>query len=239
MRRHSLFRNWTQFVIGALCSVIAGVTQAQTVRPLINELGNPGHGRVEYFNDSPLPVNVLIEAESFDVSDTGAISYSTLDESIHLKLSASSFRIPPQQSYYLYYEAVADHGPAWFVIYATFSGFAFHMQDGMSVRLELPHTVYLLPKKGLSKDDVTIKGARYDASTKKIIVDVQNTGETFGRVLNASVSGDKHKQEVPGFPVFPHRHRHLEYTWNGSLPPDHMQLEFERFKIEKDVDGAH
>jgi hypothetical protein len=238
MSAQTAYRKCTLLVIGIVCCLSAGIGEAQTVRPLVSELGNPAHGRVEYFNDSPVPLNVLVEAQSFSVSDTGAISYMPLDDSIHLKLSATSFRVPPQQSYYLYYEAVADHSPAWFVIYATFSGFALRTQEGMSVRLELPHTVYLLPKKALSKDNVIIQSAKYDALAKKIIVDVDNTGETFGRVLNASVTGEKHKQDVPGFPLFPQAHRHLEYNWTGSYPPDHIQLEFEHFKVEKELDGA-
>ena len=41
---------------------------AQTVRPLINELGKPAKGRVEYVNDGLTPLNVVLEAKSFTVS---------------------------------------------------------------------------------------------------------------------------------------------------------------------------
>src|SRR5436309_15441126 len=92
---------------------------AQTVRPVINELvGNPVKGRVEYVNDSLTPLNVVLEARSFTVSESGEITYRPLDAGVHLKLSATSFRIQPQQTYYVFYEASSPQVPAWFVIYA-------------------------------------------------------------------------------------------------------------------------
>src|ERR1700722_14397563 len=119
--------------LGALISITAG--QAQTVRPVISELGNPAKGRVEYVNDGLTPLNVVLEAKSFTVSENGELSYRPLDPGIHLKLSATSFRIQPQQTYYVFYEASAPPSPAWFVIYASFSGFAFRTAQGMNVRL--------------------------------------------------------------------------------------------------------
>jgi uncharacterized membrane protein len=38
---------------------VATALHAQTVRPLIAELGNPAKGRVEYVNDSLTPLNVV------------------------------------------------------------------------------------------------------------------------------------------------------------------------------------
>jgi hypothetical protein len=63
----------------------ATALQAQTVRPLIAELGNPAKGRIEYVNDSVTPLNVVLSAKSFTVSETGEISYRPLDPNIHLK----------------------------------------------------------------------------------------------------------------------------------------------------------
>jgi len=220
---------WLMIVVSAVSA------RAQTVRPLISELGNPARGRVEYVNDSLVPLNVLVQAQGFRVSESGDISYMPLESSIHLKLSATSFRIPPKQSYYLFYEAETDHSPAWFVIYATFSGFAVRSQEGMNVRLELPHTVYLLPKKGMSQEDVVIRSAAYDPATNKVVVDVENTANAFDRVLSTVIHAGKHNQEVPGFPIFPQSRRHIEYAWTGSLPPERVQLEFEHFKLEKEL----
>src|SRR5512138_1271262 len=122
----------------ALLAVVwmAVAASAQTVRPLVVDAGNPTKGRVEYVNDSALPVNVVVEAKSFSVSETGEITYRPLDSTLHLKLSATSFRIPPQQSYYLFYEASTDQAPAWFTIYGSFSGSGLRTGQGFSVRLQ-------------------------------------------------------------------------------------------------------
>jgi hypothetical protein len=221
-------------VLFAACVAACSVASAQTVRPLIAELGNPARGRVEYVNDSNFPLTVVVEAKSFQVSETGQMTYSPLDPKIKLKLSATSFRIPPQQSYFLFYDASAEDAPAWFVIYAAFSGFPMKTQQGLNVRLELPHTVYLLPKKSLEKPEVQISKAEFNVATKKLTLVLENNGPSFGRVLTSTLVGGK-KQEGPGFPVFPHGKRIFEYSWEGDGAPDKIQLEFEKFKIEAPV----
>src|SRR5213593_82497 len=126
-----------RLLVSALCVLALGSAGvAQTVRPVINELSNREKGRVEYVNDSLTPLNVVLEAKSFSVSETGEISYRPLDSNVHLKLSTSSFRIQPQQTYYVFYEAASEQTPAWFVIYANFSGFPFRTAQGMNVRLQ-------------------------------------------------------------------------------------------------------
>jgi len=54
---------------GILALALSAAAIAQTVRPVINELGNPAKGRVEYVNDSLTPLNVVLEAKSFTVSE--------------------------------------------------------------------------------------------------------------------------------------------------------------------------
>jgi hypothetical protein len=219
------------------CGLIAGSTgAAQTVRPVINELGNPAKGRVEYVNDSLTPLNVVLEPKSFTVSETGEISYRPLDPSIHLKLSTTSFRIQPQQTYYVFYEATSPQSPAWFVLYAAFSGFPFRTAQGMNVRLELPHTVYLLPKKSAEKLDVHIARAELNREENKVRLEVENTGDNFGRILETQLVYSKKKQEAPGFPIFPHSKRimeiPLEAKAEGENVPVDFTLRFQNFKIE-------
>lgn len=212
----------------------------QTVRPLINELGNPAKGRVEYVNDGLTPLNVVLEAKSFSVSDTGAISYRPLDPSIHLKLSTTSFRIQPQQTYYVFYEATSPQSPSWFVIYAAFSGFAFRTAQGMNVRLELPHTVYLLPKQSVEKPEVHIARARFNRDDKKVLLEVENTGNNFGRILDTQLVYAKKKQDAPGFPIFPHSKRIVEVPLDGKIEdangPVSFVLQLQNFKVEGKVE---
>ena len=211
----------------------AGQIHAQTVRPLIAELGNPAKGRVEYVNDSMTPLNVVLTAKSFTVSETGDLSYRALDPNIHLKLSTTSFRIQPQQSYFVFYEASSDAAPAWFVIYAAFSGFPFRTQQGMNVRLELPHTVYLLPKQSVDKSQVRVTRAEYHPDSQAVLLEVENTGDYFGRVQQTFVASNKKKQEAPGFPLFPHSRRRLEVPLEEVENPDRVILNFPNFKVEE------
>jgi len=223
-----------QRILACLASLFCcAASAAQTVRPLVAELGNPCKGRVEYYNDSLTPLNVVLEARSFTVSETGQISYRQLDPGIHLKLSVSSFRLQPQQSFYVFYEASTEASPAWFVLYAAFSGFPFRTEQGMSVRLELPHTVYLLPKGSLRKDEIVIKRADFVAADKKLVLEVENTGDKFGRVQQTFVSFGKKTQEAPGFPVFPHSKRIMEWPFDEA--PSAVQLLFSNFKVEGPV----
>jgi hypothetical protein len=211
---------------------------AQTVRPVISELGNPAKGRIEYFNDSLTPLNVVLEVKSFTVSETGEISYRPLDSTIHLKLSTTSFRIMPQQSYYVFYEANTEVAPGWFVIYAAFSGFPFRTQEGMNIRLELPHTVYLLPKTGIGKSDVVVDRMEFKPAEKKLVLEVENTGNTFGRVQQTFVMFNKKKQEAPGFPIFPHRRRILEISLEENEAPSGVVLQFQDFKVEEKLQAS-
>jgi hypothetical protein len=229
--RNVSIRKW--IAIAAWITLLAAPVCAQTVRPVIAELGNPAKGRIEYYNDSLNPLNVVLEAKSFTVSEKGELTYRPLDDTIHLKLSTTSFKIPPQQSFYVFYEANTQAAPGWFVIYAAFSGFPFRTQQGMNIRLELPHTVYLLPKGGLGKSDVVVDQLEFKAAEKKLIVGVENTGNNFGRVEETLVMFGKKKQEAPGFPIFPHKRRVMEIALEEGQTPSSVVLQFQDFKVEE------
>jgi hypothetical protein len=231
------------FGAGAIFALLFSISSlAQTVRPVVNELSNPAKGRVEYVNDGLLPLNVVLEAKSFTVSETGEISYRPLDPQIHLKFSTTSFRIQPQQTYYVFYEATSPQAPAWFVIYASFSGFPFRTAQGMNVRLQLPHTVYLLPKKSMEKPDLQIDLALLSRSDNKVRLEVENKGDFFGRVLETQLVYSKKKQEAPGFPLFPHSKRVIEVVLDEkadseNVPVDYV-FQFQNFKVEGKLQAA-
>jgi hypothetical protein len=237
MKRYSL-RTALRLLASGICLLAMNTAAgAQTVRPLINELSNPAKGRVEYVNDGLTPLNVVLEAKSFTVSETGEITYRPLDADVHLKLSATSFRIQPQQTYYVFYEASSPQSPSWFVIYAAFSGFAFRTAQGMNVRLELPHTVYLLPKQQVDKPEIKIDRAELSAADNKVVLEVENSSNNFSRVLQTQLVFAKKKQEAPGFPVFPHSKRILEVPLDGKAEgenvPVGVMLQFQNFKVEE------
>lgn len=235
MNRNSLKTVLRILKSGFCLLALNAAVRGQTVRPVINELSNPAKGRVEYVNDGLTPLNVVLEAKSFTVSETGEIAYRPLDAHVHLKLSATSFRIQPQQTYYVFYEASSTQSPAWFVIYAAFSGFPFRTAQGMNVRLELPHTVYLLPKQQVEKSEVHIDRAELSPADHKVLLVVENTGNNFGRVLETQLLYSKKKQEAPGFPIFPHSKRILEVPLEekteGENGPVEVMLQLQNFKV--------
>jgi hypothetical protein len=219
---------------------VAQLGSAQTVRPLIDEnrVSAPGKvakGRIEYYNDSLDSLFVTLEAKSFSVSETGELSYRPLDNKIHLKLSSMSFRVPPQQSFYVFYEASADEIPAWFVVYGTFSGFKARTQEGFKIQIQLPHTIYILPKREVEKSELTITRAEFNPTTKKVLLRVQNSGPAFGRVLETDITSGKNQIAQDGFPVFPNAPRQIEIAWPSDDVPSKLKIQLENFSLEHQV----
>ena len=104
--------------------------------------------------------------------------------------------------------------------------------------LELPHTVYLLPKGSLGKSDVVVEKLDFKPAEKKLVVEVYNNGNTFGRVQETIVHFGGKKQEAPGFPIFPHKRRILEVALQEKDAPTGVTLQFQNFKIEEKVQQA-
>lgn len=244
---HRAWRHSLQASCLLLCAlaiiVFALPSDAQTVRPLIDENvvpqpQNKARGKIEYVNDTLEPLTVTLDTQSFTVSDTGNISYRPLDSSLHVKFSASSFRILPKQNYLVFYEASADTVPAWFVVYATFAGYKEKTEEGLSIHLLLPHTIYLLPKQEPKKEDLIFKAAKYDPQTKTVTVRIENTGPVFCRVLEADATSVQEKSSGNGFPVFPHSERQVDLPWTAKGDPTKVILQLQRFHLEQPVESA-
>ncbi|MBI4165035.1 MAG: hypothetical protein HY508_04805 [Acidobacteria bacterium] len=203
---------------------------AQAIRPVIAEYNEKARGRFDLVNDSLIPLNVVLETKSFSVGEDGSPTFRPLDKSIHLKLSQMSFRIPPQQTYYVFYEATAPHYPAWFVIYASFSGLP--QQSGLNVQVELPHTVYMGQKVALTRDEVQLGKAEYLPGLKQVQIEIKNIGDRLGRVSEVEVRGDREKTAYSGFPLMPGSRRRVTVEWKSSVPPQRAIVQFKNFKIE-------
>jgi hypothetical protein len=236
-------RAW-RYVLQAACLLLCAFSlQAQTVRPLIDEnivqrRDKKAKGKIEYVNDTLETLTVTLDTQSFNVSDTGEMSYRPLDSNIHVKFSASSFRILPKQSYLVFYEATADATPAWFVVYATFAGYKETTAEGLKIHLLLPHTIYLLPKQGVKKDELVVKTAKFDPQAKIVTVRVQNTGPAFCRVLEADVTSLRDQASSNGFPVFPHSEREIEIPWPDTAGPSKVVLQLEPFHLEQAIQST-
>jgi len=236
-------RAWRYLLQAACLFLLTLPLRAQTVRPVIDENIVADHdkkakGKIEYVNDTLQTLTVTLDTQSFTVSDIGQMSYRPLDKNIHVKFSASSFRILPKQNYLVFYEAYADSIPAWFVVYATFAGYKETTAEGMKIHLLLPHTVYLLPKQEVRKDELVVKTAQFDPGSQIVTVRVENTGAVFCRVLETDVTSRKDKASNNGFPIFPHSERQVEIPWPSRDAPAKLILQLQRFRLEQPIEAS-
>jgi P pilus assembly chaperone PapD len=223
---------------GVLCflAIVIGsyLAQAQSVRPIITEYQGNARGSYEVVNPTNEPVNVVLETYSFSVDENGRMSYRSLDSNVELKLSAMSFRVAPQQTYTVFYTAKAIQVPAWFVIYTNFRTIPKLQQSGLNIQVELPHVVYLLPKKGgLQKTDIHIHSAQYDRSRKQVGIEIENTGPNVGRVTDSQVfAGKKFAGTIAGA-IFPHSRRRFEMAWEQPGVPERIVLQLGKLRVEQ------
>ncbi len=205
----------------------------QTVRPVIVQYSGIARGKVELINSSLKPLNVILEPMSFKVTEDGNGAYEPLQGDIHLKLSAMSFRIPPQQSRFVFYEARPEKLPAWFVIYSVFAGTA--RPSSLNVRVEIPHTVYVLQKQPLEKSEVAVESFHYLPDQHRVIVVVANNSSKLGRAVEWQVRSKTTKTLNPGFPLLPQSRRRLELEWDSPTPPNAFSIRFEHFTLEESL----
>jgi hypothetical protein len=142
-----------------------------------------------------------------------------------------SFRIPPRGSYRVFYEATGDTLPAWFNILSAMSGAG--TDNGLNVRLLLPHVVYLNQKQPLRKTDVVVRVFQVDSVGQKARLQLENVGPNLGRVLQVNMKNDQTGSDpVGGFPLFPRSRRWIEVPWRGKQPPTAVSVRFARFSID-------
>jgi hypothetical protein len=211
---------------------------AQTVRPAVVEYPVEGRGRFELVNETLFPLSVVLEPRGFRVREDGQLEDVPFDSTnVQLKLSAMSFRIPPLASYTVFYEARAEHLPAWFTILAAMTG--ARTQSGINVRIELPHVVYLLQKEPLQRRAVTVRGFTFDSASHRAVLELENASNSLGRVLASELSASgRHGTAFGGFPLFPNSRRRVEVPWSGNEAPDRVQLRFAAFTLEERRGGA-
>jgi hypothetical protein len=225
---------------GILLLLFAAASQApaQTISPVIVEFQDKADGRFQIYNDAEVPLTVVVEPHSFSVDSAGNAKFRKLDPELHVQLSATSFRLAPKQTFYVFYKATSETLPNWFCIYATISGTT--TPTGLKLALQLPHTVYLLGKKPLDRDQVAWIRAETSAVGNKhqIVAEVENRSAQFSRVRDVQVTSATGKQAFAGFPLFPGQRRLIELDWQESTMPEHILLNFDHFKLESDLKTA-
>jgi hypothetical protein len=216
---------------GVLVLAPASPARAQTLRPVVVEyFGTTAKGKFELANDGLVPLNVVLEPKSFDVTETGDAIYRTLDPRIHLRLSSMSARIPARQSRWVFFEAQTDSVPAWFVITATFSGMPKH--SGLDVLVELPHTVYLVQKELLRREDVRVATAVYSEPEKWVLIELENRGPRLGRATQIEATAKGERRAYPSFPLVPGGRRQILIPWDAVRDPERVTVRFQGFTLD-------
>jgi hypothetical protein len=228
LRRASLL-----LLAGGFCAPLAAA--AQTVSPPIAEYQERARSSFQLSNGTLFPLNVVLEVRGFSVSEQGEVVDAPLDTSrVQVKLSAMSFRIPPRGTYTVFYEATADSAPAWFNILSAMTG--ARTDNGLNVRILLPHVVYLNQKQTLARADVAVRAVDYDSAGGRVRVQLENLSPRLGRVLQVSAGREKAASEPgAGFPLFPHSLRWTELRWTDTLPPERLAVRFAKFTIDSVV----
>jgi len=203
------------------------------VRPAVVEYPEAARGKFELVNETLFPMTVVLEPRGFHVTPAGELFDDPLDTTqVKLRLSAMSFRIPPLQSYTVFYEATATRLPAWFQVISAMTG--ARTQNGLNVRIELPHVVYLLQKQPLKRADVVVRDFSFDSTSRHAILDLENTSSSLGRVLASELGGaGRGATPAGGFPLFPQSRRRVEIPWEGAGNPERILLRFANFSLEE------
>jgi hypothetical protein len=218
--------------LGLGLQMTAQVVMAQSVSPPIAEYQERARASYQLHNASIFPITVVLEVRGFSISETGDVIDVPLDTSrIHVKLSEMSFRLPPRGSRTVFYEATSDSLPAWFNILSALSG--ARTESGLSVRILLPHVVYLNQKRPLRREEVAIRAFEFDPRAGKARVQLENLGPNLGRVYQLTVAaGRTTSQPAGGFPLMPRSRRWSEVSWEATTPPSRLTLRFSRFTID-------
>lgn len=209
---------------------------AQAVSPVIVEYKVKAEGRFALTNRTLVPMAVVLEPQSFSITPDGKGVFRPLDANIHVKLSTMSFRLDPGQTYYVFYKAEADKLPAWFTVYSVFS--SLQHTSGLDVRIMLPHTVYIYPKKPLTKQQVQVKQAIWLEKSKRIVCELENNGPDLERVKEVRITPGGESATAAGFPLLPGGHRHLEVLWNEKEPPQTLLVRFEHFTLKQSLSAG-
>lgn len=216
----------------ALLLLAAAPLAAQSVSPPIAEYVEKGSGSFTLSNETIFPLTAVLDVRGFEVTEQGELHDVPLDTTrVKVKLSALSFRIPARQSVTVVYSAQATGGPAWFQIMSALTG--GRTQQGINLRLELPHVVYLAQKEPLAREDVQVEAFTWDSAKAQVTVRVRNAGERLARVREFTITapGAPAVRGAP-FPFFPGARRVIALPWTAPVAPAKVAIKFDKFTVE-------
>src|ERR1051326_5969233 len=195
------------FCFFLLLLLIGSWAAAQTVQPIIQEYDGVAKGSFDVLNQGDTPLIVTFSLESFAVNESGEMWFRPLDPGIQVKLSAMSMRLAPHETSRVFYTASAQQLPSWFVIYSSFGMPPRKDITGLNLQFQLPHVVYILPKRASMKANELLVSANYDAKKQTVHCTVENLGNNFGRLLQLQAIGSSKREDASIGGIFPQSRR--------------------------------
>lgn len=221
-------------VAAGLLVVASFEAAAQTISPPIVEYTERASASFQVTNNSLTPLVVVLDLRGFVVRQDGALIDVPLDTTrIKVQLSEMSFRLPARGTRTVFYEARADSAPAWFQVIATFTG--GRAANGLNLRIELPHVVYLNQRAQLDREDVVVRSAKADPAAKVVRVVLENVSDRLGRVLELTATGGASAIQGGAMPLFPNSKREVQLPWTEGGPPTRIAARFAGFTIEQPI----
>lgn len=118
---------------------------AQTISPVIVECGRKCSGQFTVTNNGIEPLAVVVEPFSFSLDkESGNSLFRPLDKTVEVELNDMSAKIGPRSDHTFDYKMKCG-APPCLVTLAT-SMVVGHTQEGMAIRVVLPHVVYQCDK---------------------------------------------------------------------------------------------
>lgn len=137
----------------------------------------------------------------------------------------------------MFYEILAERSPVWFTIYSTIVGPRPEEEQGLRLRLRLPHTVYVYGEP-LRREDLVVAGAQFEPDSSAVTVRVDNTSERLGRVRWVEARSAEQGSEAAGFPLLPTSGRVVRIPWTRDEPPVTVTLHLDDFEIRVPIRPA-
>jgi hypothetical protein len=117
---------------------------AQTVSPIIVECGKKCRGEFSITNNGLTPLAVSVEARSFSLDILGRATNRPLDPTVDLRLEEGSARVSPKSTHTFAYQLKCGTPPCSVALLSSMV--VGHTAEGILVRVQLAHTVYVCEK---------------------------------------------------------------------------------------------
>ena len=127
------------FVLG---SAVRG--WSQTVSPLVVECGRKCSGSFVVTNEGVQPMAVVVEPFSFSLSHEGNSLFRALDKTVEVQLNEMTARIGPHSEHEFDYSMRCSAEPC--LVALTTGMIVGHTEEGIAIRLVIPHIVYQCSK---------------------------------------------------------------------------------------------